>query len=528
MTRSFTLDDATLPVACAPEFTIIHKGQEIVFSPVSSNTSDEIITIGYEAKAENEETLYTGLPAFTVVMKKIKPAINAMLTPQLKRAERAETGMRAWLTDTILAPLPMLALVLNAEAANAKTVNGEWQIELQKYQLLNRTLGPGYLRSDTSKKPIEYFWFWDRLQGCNPVVISPDDWDQNTNVWETLQQAINNAGAGEHRLLQPLVGDSSKTITGFTLNVGMMLSTADGRRIMMTSWLAAVAVSFHQPEDKNPILNFVEWYQLISDHYADHSIAELQARWWFHHLSGSAPAATETLRSGIESWIAGDVSTQATVLSDSYQEMLALLVGCPKPATQNACISKAFQALQQQMQLPGTQEVISLGEERDLAVEICSPDGAYDDRDIRGYAVAMAMGKESIVPKLGCAWLTDTALKVQGAWLPDTERKEPMQRFHDTVGATVQNGRKVVAFAYSGAPLSGAVSLKDGVDCLDFGWPDDPQENSDIYISPWRLPPLAYGFRYWVTGTAIGNGGQILGKTFAAVMIPVRSKPPAN
>lgn len=514
MTRSFTLDDATLPVACAPEFTIIHKGQEIVFSPVSSNTSDEIITIGYEAKAENEETLYTGLPAFTVVMKKIKPAINAMLTPQLKRAERAETGMRAWLTDTILAPLPMLALVLNAEAANAKTVNGEWQIELQKYQLLNRTLGPGYLRSDTSKKPIEYFWFWDRLQGCNPVVISPDDWDQNTNVWETLQQAINNAGAGEHRLLQPLVGDSSKTITGFTLNVGMMLSTADGRRIMMTSWLAAVAVSFHQPEDKNPILNFVEWYQLISDHYADHSIAELQARWWFHHLSGSAPAATETLRSGIESWIAGDVSTQATVLSDSYQEMLALLVGCPKPASQNACISKAFQALQQQMQLPGTQEVISLGEERDLAVEICSPDGAYDDRDIRGYAVAMAMGKESIVPKLGCAWLTDTALKVQGAWLPDTERKEPMQRFHDTVGATVQNGRKVVAFAYSGAPLSGAVSLKDGVDCLDFGWPDDPQENSDIYISPWRLPPLAYGFRYWVTGTAIGNGGQILGENF--------------
>lgn len=151
MTRSFTLDDATLPVACAPEFTIIHKGQEIVFSPVSSNTSDEIITIGYEAKAENEETLYTGLPAFTVVMKKIKPAINAMLTPQLKRAERAETGMRARLTDTILAPLPMLALVLNAEAANAKTVNGEWQIELQKYQLLNRTLGLCYLRSDTSK-----------------------------------------------------------------------------------------------------------------------------------------------------------------------------------------------------------------------------------------------------------------------------------------------------------------------------------------------------------------------------------------
>lgn len=514
MTRSLTFDNAVPPDACAPEFTMTHKDQDIVFSPVRADTKGEIVTIGYEAKTEKDKLPYTDLPAFAVVMKKIKPAVNAMLTPQLKSAERAETGMRAWLADAILAPLPMLAHVLNAEAAKDNAVNGEWQPGIEHHQLLNRALGPGYLRTETRDKTSVHIWFWDRLQGGNPVVISLETWDANTQVWETLRQAIINPGAGEHRLLHPLVDDSSKTITGFALNVGMMLSTADGRRIMMTSWLAAVAVNFHQPEVGNPILNFIEWYQLISLHYADHSIAELQARWWFHHLSGSAPVATETLRSGIESWIAGDISTQATVLSDSYQEMLALLVGCPKPATQNVCISEAFHALQQQMQLPGTQDVISLGEERDLAVEICSPDGAYDDRDIRGYAVAMAMGKESIIPKLGCAWLTDTALKVQGTWLPDTARKGPTQRFHDTVGATTQNGRKVVAFAYSGAPLSGAVSLKDGVDCLDFGWPKDPQENSDDYISPWRLPPLAYGFRYWVTGTAMGNGGQILGANF--------------
>ncbi|MFA9594316.1 hypothetical protein [Citrobacter telavivensis] len=509
MTRSLTLDDATLPVACAPEFTMTHKGQEIVFSPVRADTKGEIVTIGYEAKVEKEDKPYSGLPAFAVVMKKIKPADSATLTPTLKSAERAETGMRAWLADAVLAPLPMLTHVLNA-----KTVNGEWQPGIEQHQLLNRALGPGYLRTEIRDRSIRHFWFWDRLQGGNPVAISIETWDANTQVWETLRQAINNPGTGEHRLLQPLVDDSSKSITGFALNVGMMLSTADGRRIMMTSWLAAVAVNFHQPDANNPTLNFSEWYQLISLHYSDPGMAELQARWWFFHLSKNAPAATQALRAGIESWIAGDVSTQATVLSDRYQEMLALLVECPTPDTQNASISEVLQTLQQQMQLPGAQKVISLGEERDLAVEICPPDGAYDDRDIRGYAVAMAMGKESIVPKLGCAWLTDTALKVQGAWLPDTERKGPTQRFHDTVGATVQNGRKVVAFAYSGAPLSGAVSLKDGVDCLDFGWPKDPQENSDIYTSPWRLPPLAYGFRYWVTGTAIGNGGQILQENF--------------
>lgn len=505
MSRRFTLNDTTRPDACAPQFIITHHGQNIVFTPKEFDSTGEKVTIRYEAKVENEETLYTSLPAFTVVMQQIKPAVDVTLTPTLQSAERTDTGMRAWLADAVLAPLPMLAQVL-ADNTN----NDEWKIEIEKHQLLNRTLGPGYLRSDTRNKPVQHFWFWDRLQGSNPVVISPGDWDKNTKVWETLQEAINTAGSGEHRLLQALVDPGVKTMTDFTLSVGMMLSTVDGRRIMMTSWLAAVAVSFHQPKDNNPILNFVDWYQVISLHYADHCIAELQARWWFHHLSELAPVATETLRTGIEFWMAGDMSPQVTDLSDSCQEMLALLVECQKPDAQNARISKTFQALQQHLQLPGVQQVTSLGEERNLAVEVCSPDGAYDDRDIRGYAVAMAMGKDKIVAKLGCAWLTDTALqvKVHGKWQPLN------QRFSDTVGATVQNGRKVVAFGYSGAPLSGAVSLKDGVDCLDFGWPDDPQENSDTYISPWRLPPLAYGFRYWVTGTAIGNGGLVLDENF--------------
>jgi len=515
MTRSFTLDDSMLPDACAPQFIITHHGQDIVFNPVGSITTNDIVTISYEAKTQKEDASYAGLPAFTVMMKKIKPTVEVTLTPKLQNAERTETGMRAWLADAVLAPLPMLAQVL---ATN--TNNDEWKIGIQKHQLLNRTLGPGYLRSDTSKTPIEFFWFWDRLQDSNPVVISPDDWDKNTQVWETLQQAINNAGSGEHRLLQSLIGPDIKTITDFTLSIGMMLSTAEGRRIMMTSWLAAVAVSFHQPKDNHPILNFVEWYQLISLHYADHSIAELQARWWFYYLSKKSPVATDTLRAGIEHWIAGDVSPQVAVLSDSYQEMLALLMECQKPAALNASITQVLQSLQQQMQLPGTQQVNSLGEERDLAVEVCSPVGAYDDRDIRGYAVAMAMGKEQIVHELGCAWLTDTALqvKVHGKWTPLE------QRFSDTVGATVQNGRKMVAFAYSGAPLSGAVSLKDGVNCLDFGWPEDPKENSDTYTSPWCLPPLAYGFRYWVTGTAIGNGGQVLGKNFQSSNNPCELK----
>lgn len=516
MIRSLTVDDAGLPEACAPEFTITHKDQNIVFSPVRADTEadekddteNKIVTIGYEAKTEKDKQPYTGFPAFTVVMKKIKPAASVALTPTLQSAERTETGMRAWLADAVLAPLPMLAQVLT------DNTNNEWTIGIQIHQLLNRTLGPGYLRSDTSKKPIQYFWFWDRLQDSNPVIVPLTDWDDNTRVWETLQQAIHNAGAGEHRLLQPLVDPGINTLSDFTLIAGIMLSSAEGRRILMTSWLAAVAVSFQQPNDNKPIFGFVEWYQLISRHYADHSIAELQVRWWFYHLSENAPEATETLCTGIEFWIAGDMSPQVAVLSDRYQEMLAMLVECQKPATQNSSISKAIQSLQQHMQLPGTQEVVSLGEERDLAVQICSPDGAYDDRDIRGYAVAMAMGKDKIEPKLGCAWLTDTALNLQGKWLPEVQGKGSIRRFNDTVGATVQNGRKVVAFAYSGAPLSGAVSLKDGVDCLDFGWPNDPQENADRYTSPWHLPPLAYGFRYWVTGTAIGNGGLILQKNF--------------
>lgn len=496
LSRNFIVQNDTHPDACAPEFFIVHEDNTVTFTPVGVSHAGDIITISYAAVSHGSP--YNELPTFTVVMKKIVKSSTVKMEACLQVAERADTGTRAWLADSMLAPLPMLAHVLADPTAKQE----EWHSSIKPHQLLNRALGPGYLRTEIRDGEPKHIWFWDRVPECSHIVIDIETWDANEGVLKTLKGSMGTLSPDENLILNSLFGsiNSDSVTSEFLISAGMTLANVNGRRVLMTAWLAAVACCFSTAEPK---LSFSEWYQCLAQHYADNSIAELQANWWLYHLKA------QEMKTIVEVWILGKgLDKSEKDLSDNYHHMLAKLLEIVPPTEQSPYLITASQALHQSLTLPDMQRVVSLGEERDLAIAIDTGNSSYEDKDFRGYAIAIAMGKGGMLPKLGSAWLTDTTVKVKG----EKDRiKGPdgnLKRFHDTVGATVQNGRKVVAFPYSGEPLSGAVDVTDGVDCLDFSRPAPQDAKKDASL--WTPPPLAYGFRYWAAGTAMGNGGLIV------------------
>ena len=507
--QSIIVKCETSPDACAPVISRVRGDDTLIYRPDTCGPVNQHRIIKYktyrQADVGKEEELQ-GEPELQILMNKLEALPSAELTASLQTAERAEVGARAWLADAFLAPLPVLAQVLSNDKDKV------WSIKLNKYSLLNRTLGPGYLRTEinaiTGEK--QHFWFWDRLQSGGVIDIDIDSWDGNHTVWDTLSSEVKQSDGEVRRWLHSLV-EKEDTIDDFAITAGRILGDAEGRRVFMMAWLAAVACSYYKKPDKEPQRGFNDWYTLLMPHYADNSIAEIQSRWWIYYLAekGGAADPTKDLKATVEKWIAGDLSDSPESLSKNFQPALALLVGITPPPTQTDVINRLCASLHQCLQLPGTQQVVSLAEERDLAVEIRFAD-PVSDTNFRGFAIAMGMGKKTVNAAFGCAWLTDTAVKIlpDKQWIQDGK---DIRRFHDTVGATKQNGRRVVAFPYSGKPLSGAVDITDGVDCLDFGWPEEEKpEDHKVKIPLWPTPPLAYGFRYWVAGTAIGNGGQII------------------
>jgi hypothetical protein len=160
----------------------------------------------------------------------------------------------------------------------------------------------------------------------------------------------------------------------------------------------------------------------------------------------------------------------------------------------------------------------SLGEDRDLAVTVYLA-AREVNRELRGYAVAIAAGYEQPEPNLNAEWITDVACRVRKGkndWellcKPD---KITCSRFHDTVGTTKVDGHDVIAFPYAGNPINGWLKSveggeddPDGVATLDFYL---PESGAGI----WKLPKLAYGLGYWVCATPVGNAGRIIDEEFA-------------
>lgn len=515
MSRCFVSDGAAMPYACVPEFTVRMADREVRFTPegVAASKADGMVAhlkITYIAVYIDDGKPFDTLK-FSVLTQPIRAMGKGMeITSVLHAAERSEVGARVQLAFNGLAPLPLLAGTL--------VPGTPWPADrVSLGLLLNRALGPGLLRLDQGV-PV---WIWERLKTV-PLKVAglQQTWSEDDKVFKELEKALGDGDSGlsvrDRELLAPLF-EQGKPVTDAVIAAGRILANAEGRLALITVWLAAVAVVHLATEP------FKDWLSKLAPVLGDDCLAELQGHWWSWKLRPQLRATDALIEQIVtirEDWIAGRMGPgDVPDLQAGYGHALAWLISTSAPTADldTSHIGKVLQALQERLRLPDRQNVASLGEERDLAVEISftAPDADADEA-LRGYAIAIASGFGTPGKKpskeLGMAWITDTA----GYMLTGPEKKwrvlngpdGTLLRLHDTVGATRQNGRSVVAFPYAGKPLSGAMDLGpngDGVDTLDFAWPGEP----------WKTPKLAYGLHYWVTGTAIGNGGKVINPAYA-------------
>ncbi len=146
--------------------------------------------------------------------------------------------------------------------------------------------------------------------------------------------------------------------------------------------------------------------------------------------------------------------------------------------------------------------------------------GADSDHRLRGYAIALCSGYKDSgqwkADKGRAAWITDTAMKLaSGDWLSakSLHGNDEVVWMHEAVGATLNDGQRVVSVEYEGAPVATAQMVDgnidyngddpDGFKAVDFAWHEERE-----------LPLLGYGLHYGAVATAIDNAGAIVDPGF--------------
>jgi hypothetical protein len=153
-----------------------------------------------------------------------------------------------------------------------------------------------------------------------------------------------------------------------------------------------------------------------------------------------------------------------------------------------------------------------------------SSGGNAELQQLRGYAVALCAGvlTDKTQPWMKdtsrAAWLTDTALRYQGAagkpdWL-DTKGGSGTAWMHETVGATENDGEVVVNVEFEGAPL--AAPLSDDDDSIPYEPGKDGFKSVDL---AWRksdgaLPLVGFGMLYKAATAALDNAGGVIEEKF--------------
>lgn len=160
--------------------------------------------------------------------------------------------------------------------------------------------------------------------------------------------------------------------------------------------------------------------------------------------------------------------------------------------------------------------------DRGIRIQFSRPSsgGNTELQQLRGYAVALCAGVRTdeaqpwMTDTSRAAWLTDTALRYQGAagkpdWL-DTKSGTGTAWMHETVGATENDGEVVVNVEFEGAPLAAPLSGDD--DAIPYEPGKDGFKSIDL---AWRksdgaLPLMGFGMLYKAATAALDNAGGVV------------------
>jgi hypothetical protein len=513
MVRGFACDAQAGPVAYAPQFLVRAGGKQVRFIPSGARPGagavvPSYVTVDYTA-AYTDGQPYAEVQ-FSVMSNYAEDASDlSAIAPALQASDVSEVGARVVLASNALSALAMLG---------AAAANGAWPAGgASPGTIMSRALGPGLLRME-NEGPVT---IWERLPGAD--FRTGDDlvagWTESSTIFAELKAHYDRALADGSATLLPLkpLFEPPAVDNQFAAAAAGLLDNSVNARVLMVAWLAATALAQARSKPSevwDSRRSFAQWYEAIADIVGEHEVAELLAGWWRHWaelISGAADARVRQMRTIVDGWIRGKADrAEIDQLASCYAYGVALLASLGPPAADMPAdlLRPRIEALHDRLRLPDDAAPESLGEDRDLAVVMDVDPGKVKRQDelLRGYAIAMAAGYDKAEAGLDWQWLTDLAGSVQdakGRWEDFTGPDGKRARFHDAIGAISEKGRSVVAFPYDGKALHGAMrdagADSDGVDGLSFGWPAD-----------WKTPPLAYGLRYWVRSTPIGNAGKIL------------------
>lgn len=537
MVRAFTPAEPVGALAWAPQFVVDMHGTPVRFTPeqavAGGDPTAPHIVVTYKAQCLDGRP-YDAVAFSVLANVATQDAVPTVVVSQLQASDASEVGTRALLASTALSPLVLLGMVLQGGAAGPDA-------QASAGTILNRAIGPGFLRLEHGKPVMIWERLWDADTSTGDDLF--DQWVDGDAVYVALNKHYSDGAKAGGKLLaclRPLFAPQADETFGAAL-VGIMDHAANAR-VLVIAWLAATAVrhagtvatawtvakaqavAAGMPVPPSPLFwlaarSFPQWYDLLATVVDDHEVADMLAGWWRYWLeekSGAADPRVAQLHEVVDDWIRGKgARAQADQLRDCHAHCLALLAGQDAAPVDIAvaALAERFIALYERLRLPEDAIPTSLGEDRDLAVviDVAAADVKRLDESLRGYAIALAAGYEQAEPGLDWQWLTDVGGQITnraGKWEDIGGTDGRPVRLHEAVGAISERGRTVVAFPYAGKPLFGPLGAAntdgDGIDGLRFGWRMD-----------WQTPPLAYGLCYWALATPMGNAGKILDTAYA-------------
>lgn len=222
---------------------------------------------------------------------------------------------------------------------------------------------------------------------------------------------------------------------------------------------------------------------------------------------GDAAAAAELLKAAM-------AALQATVGDDAWAILAANGIEAAARDRVKKLLTDLFASRQSSRARP---------KDRGIKLDFSAFDtgaGTDSDQRLRGYAIALCSGYEDNgqwkADKVRAAWITDTAMRLaSGDWLSAKNAKgvDEVVWMHEAVGATLNDGQRVVSVEYDGAPVATAQMVDgkvdysgddpDGFKAVDFAWHEKRE-----------LPLLGYGLHYGAVATAIDNAGAIVDPIF--------------
>ncbi|MFJ4395165.1 hypothetical protein [Pseudomonas sp. NPDC089396] len=547
-----------------PEFNAVIGGERIRFTPDSIDLASHSPQVEYHyalsfAQAQVPET--RTLPTFTFSVVSNTPTCCAT-TPAIGLGQEVPGGALARINDVapVLSPVSVLGTMLDEllKACEALDVAGEpsWKSRLSTLTLeacLVRLLGSGEQRMRPAPGSV-HLTHWARELGFTqdnfllfldrPATLTLRLFIEEVSklVARQATERLPSTLADLCQTLSPLlstVGDQmvnhvqqplSQPGTHATVAAFKdCLTNAQSAPRLYAAWLAACVVNYHTAHP--PVEEFDALYLAILPNLHPGDVSQMMnlhvLQVCIEHLH-----VNPTLAASIETWTPPP-GVQLSPLSHFYAQAFFAVLLDSQPENVPPLLQSVLDTYLGKLQPP---RLGMLAEDGDLSIQFAlaasQMDEAKTNKDLRGYAIAVGAGYQDdhnvfhLKDELGSAWITNVACRVRdGAalWKP-FETQGALQEFHETVGATRENGRQTASFNYSGLPLCARLldkvvdspPLENDVQAnlaLEFYWPEG-QANTPG--SPFYLPKLAYGVTYCTVASALSNAGRILVEALSA------------